>query len=167
MSLDSDVSLLNRIGIFSELPAAQIRMLAFGAVRHELPIGTVLFEKGALAKSGYVVTQGRIDLVDAVRGERKLLASCEVGTLIGEMALLVDTPRPATARAAIKSEVMEISRALMLRMVDEYPQVAVRMSAGIRERLRANVSELWQARQALFAEAQRPPLRAAAGATRY
>lgn len=157
MSLDSDISFLSRLGIFSELPSDQIRLLAFSAERRELAAGSVLFEKGTTAKSGFVLTAGRLEFSDYVKGRRTVLAECEVGTLIGEMALIVDTPRPATAIAVERSEVMEISRALMMRMLNEYPQAAVRMGGAIRARLRSNLAELWEARSAFFVE--REPLR--------
>lgn len=150
MSLERDITLLNRIGLFAELPGDQIRLLAFSAVRHELPAGTVLFQKGVLAKSGYVLSSGKIELSDQIKGVRTVVATCDVGTLIGEMALLVDTPRPATATAIVDSEVMELSRALMMRMFNEYPQVAVRMRGNIGDRLRSNIAELWRIRAASF-----------------
>ena len=152
MSLERDISLLSRIGIFADLPSDNLRLLAFSAVRHELPAGTTLFEKGAPAKSGYVISSGQIELCEGASGNRSRLALCEVGMLIGEMALLVDTPRPATAIAVVDSDVMELSRALMTRMFNEYPQVAARLRGSISERLRVNIAELWKIRGTRFAE---------------
>ena len=58
MSLDRDIALLTRIPLFSELPTEQLRLLAFSAVRLELPPDQVLFREGAKATSGYVVSSG-------------------------------------------------------------------------------------------------------------
>jgi hypothetical protein len=44
---------------------------------------------------------------------------------------------------------MEINRALMTRMLNEYPHVALRLRAALTERLTATVSELGRVKQAL------------------
>jgi CRP-like cAMP-binding protein len=44
---------------------------------------------------------------------------------------------------------MEISRAMVVRMLNEYPHVAMRLRATLAERLRATVGELNRVRQAL------------------
>ena len=127
MSLDSDIALLQRVPLFSDLPTEQIRLLAFSAVRLELAADQVLFREGARAKSGYVVASGGIELTRRA-GSRKVVANCESGTLIGELALLIETKRPATATAMVASQVLEIDRKLILRMLSEYPQVAVEVA---------------------------------------
>ena len=69
--------------------------------------------------------------------------------LIGEIALFIETKRPAMAMATRLSDVMEINRALVTRMLNEYPHVALRLRAALAERLTATVSELGRVRQAL------------------
>jgi CRP-like cAMP-binding protein len=147
MSLDSDIALLQRVPLFSELPIEQIRLLAFSAVRLELAADQVLFREGARANSGYVVAAGGLKLTVGPR--RKAVANCEAGTLIGELALLIETKRPATATAMVASQVLEIDRKLILRMLSEYPQVAVKWRETMSERLLATVTDLGRVRAAL------------------
>ena len=80
---------------------------------------------------------------------KEVVAKCEVGTLIGEMALFVETRRPATAQAVRHSEVLEINRGLVVRMLNEYPQVAVRLRSTLTQRLGATMSELSRVRREL------------------
>jgi CRP-like cAMP-binding protein len=147
MSLDSDIALLRRVPLFVDLPTEQIRLLAFSAVRLELAADQVLFREGARANSGYVVASGGLKLT--VGPQRKVVANCESGTLIGELALLIETKRPATATAMVASQVLEIDRKLILRMLAEYPQVAVKWRETMAERLLATVTDLGQVRAAL------------------
>ena len=69
--------------------------------------------------------------------------------LIGEIALFVETRRPATATAMMASEVLEVDRKLIIRMLNEYPHVALRLRATLAERLTATVAELGKVREAL------------------
>ncbi len=151
MSLDRDITLLSHVPLFSGLNTEQLRLLAFSAVRLELSPSQVLFREGTKAMSGYIVASGSIEL--AVRKDkeqkREVVAVCGPGCLIGEIALFVETRRPATAMASVASEVLEIERKLILRMLNEYPHVAVRLRATLAERLTATIGELGKVRSAL------------------
>lgn len=142
MSLDRDIAILARVPLFEGMAADHLRLLAFSAVRLEIPAGSVLFEKGASAKSGYIVARGSIHLVDGEGASRRVLAECQEGTLIGETALFVETVRPATAIAATDTQVIDLGRAGVTRMVREYPEVAVQLHARLARRLSGTVGEL-------------------------
>lgn len=147
MSLDSDIALLRRVPLFSDLPTEQIRLLAFSAIRLDLAADQVLFREGARANSGYVVSSGGLRLTVGPR--RKPVANCEVGSLIGELALLIEMKRPATATAIVASQVLELDRKLILRMLSEFPQVAVKWREQMSDRLVATMSDLGRVRSAL------------------
>jgi CRP-like cAMP-binding protein len=151
MSLDRDITLLSHIPLFSDLNTEQLRLLAFSAVRLELSPAQVLFREGAKAMSGYIVAAGTIELsVRKERGEKRDVAAvCGTGCLIGEIALFVETRRPATAIATIPSEVLEIERKLILRMLNEYPHVALRLRSTLADRLAVTIGELGKVRTAL------------------
>ena len=148
-SLDRDIALLHRVPLFGELTTEQLRLLAFSAVRLELTPGQVLFREGEKALSGYIVSFGGIELTVGEGDNRRVATTCETGSLIGEIALFVETKRPATATAIVSTEVLEIDRKLVTRMLNEYPHVALRLRATLTDRLTATVSELGKIRRAL------------------
>jgi CRP-like cAMP-binding protein len=149
MSLDGDIALLKRLPLFGELPTEQLRLIAFSAVRLDLVPGQVLFREGAKAAGGYVVSGGKLELTVDESKKHDVVATCETGALIGEVALFIETRRPATATASVASQVIEIDRKLITRMLNEYPHLAVRMRAMLADRLTATVFELGRVRQAL------------------
>jgi CRP-like cAMP-binding protein len=149
MSLDGDIALLSRIALFSELSAEQLRLLAFSAVHREIRVDEMLFREGDEAASGFLVASGEIVMSRGEGKDKKVLATCDAGCLIGELALFIKTARPATATASRLTDVMEINRALVTRMLNEYPHVALRLRAALAERLTATVTELGKVRQVL------------------
>jgi CRP-like cAMP-binding protein len=151
VSLDRDITLLSRVPLFGELSTDQLRLLAFSAVHQELAPGQVLFREGATGDSGYVVVFGGIELSVGQSGKRKVLATCEPGTLIGELALFIETRRPATATAIVSTEVLAIDRKLVTRMLNEYPHVALRLRRILSSRLTATIGELGKIQKALEA----------------
>jgi CRP-like cAMP-binding protein len=159
MSLDGDMALLKRVPLFGELPAEQLRLIAFSAVRLDLVPGQVLFREGAKAACGYIVSSGVLELTVGEGKTRELAATCEAGSLVGEIALFIETKRPATATAMIASQVIEIERKLIIRMLNEYPHVAVRLRATLADRLSATVADLGRIRQALMKIDQPQPRR--------
>ena len=150
MSLDGDIALLKRVPLFGELPTEQLRLIAFSAVRLDLLAGQVLFRTGAKAMSGYVVSGGTLELSVGEGDQKEVVAVCESGSLVGEIALFIETKRPATAVATVSSQVLEIDRKLITRMLNEYPQIAVSLRATLADRLSATVSELGRVRDALM-----------------
>ena len=149
VSLDRDIALLSRVPLFSELTTEQLRLLAFSAVRLELSPGQVLFREGSLAGSGYVVSFGGIEMSIVQGGKRQVVTTCEAGSLIGELALFIETKRPATATAIVSSEVLDIDRKLVTRMLNEYPHVAVRLRKTLASRLTATIGELGKVKSVL------------------
>jgi CRP-like cAMP-binding protein len=150
MSLDGDIALLKRVPLFGELPTEQLRLIAFSAVRLDLVPGQVLFREGAKAMCGYIVSSGVLELTVGDAKKRELVATCEAGSLVGEIALFIETKRPATGTAMMASQVIEIDRKLIIRMLNEYPHIAVRLRATLSERLTATVTELGRVQRALM-----------------
>ncbi|MBN9431533.1 MAG: cyclic nucleotide-binding domain-containing protein [Bosea sp.] len=157
MTLAEDISLLIKVPLFSDLSSDHLRLLAFSSIRLDLPAGRVLFRKDAPAASGFVVMSGEIVLGDNVDAEAPL-GRFGPGALLGETALFIANRRPATATAAVDSEVVEIDRTLMRRMLDEYPEVAARLHARLVDKLASTVSEVSRVKTRLDAISY--PLRA-------
>ena len=150
MSLEGDIALLKRIPLFADLPVEQLRLVAFSSVRVDLEADQVLFREGAPAGTGYVVSSGNVELTRGEGGAKRSVAVCETGSLIGELALFIEIQRPATATAAVASQLLEIDRKLITRMLQEYPHLALRLRAKLAERLTATMSELSQVRHSLL-----------------
>jgi len=153
MSLDSDIALLRGVTLFGALGADQLRLLAFGSVRRHLVTGTTLFEQGARAASAFVVAAGAIRMTTVSEdAPEPTIVMCEPRALIGELALFTETMRAATATAERRSEVVEITRTLMTRMLEEYPRLALYFRQHLAERLTGTVAEMERVRRAFLTD---------------
>lgn len=135
MSLDQDVVLLQSVPTFRVLPPEALRTLAISAEQRPLAASAVLFRSGEAADCGYVVMSGRLEVYSERAGKRRDVLEARPGTLIGEMALILDRPRPATAVALDASSVMRIPRTTFLRVLEGFPEAAVQMRALLAERV--------------------------------
>jgi len=125
MTIEDDIAFLEGVPILRRLGAGALRILAIGAESYSVDAGQVLFSAGDPADCAYIVQQGSFALGSGRAGDSEVVA--EPGTLLGESALLAETPRPATAVAREDSTVMRISRAMFVKMLESYPDAAVRL----------------------------------------
>lgn len=141
MSLDDDFRRLSRIPLFSALEPEALRLIAFSAETRILRAGDVLFRRGDASDCGYIVLSGTIALDAAGDGS---VAGQTVGRngLVGELALIIDVARPATAVAREPSTVLRVPRSLFHRVLQEFPRSAERIRRNMTQRLASFVDEL-------------------------
>ena len=142
MGLEQDIDLLSRVAMFQDFELEQLRLIAFGTERRFLKNGSVLYEQGEDSAGGYIVASGQIDII--VRdGTREItLDSCTEAGLIGELALITENRRAATAVARVDSEVLFVPRSLFHRLLREYPQMAAILHARIAQSVRGMVQQM-------------------------
>jgi CRP-like cAMP-binding protein len=73
--------------------------------------GKVIFRQGDKGDVGYVVRSGKVRIFRESEGIETTLATLGVGELFGEMALLQDLPRSASAEAVGDVDLEVVSRA--------------------------------------------------------
>jgi CRP-like cAMP-binding protein len=134
MALDDDVAKLTRHPIFAALEPDALRLLAFSAETRNLRAGDILFRRDDVSNGGFVVLSGSIAL-DASEGGAPAARVVRPPALIGEIALLARTNRPATAIAREPSNVLRISQQLFRRVLSEDPAGAERLRRSLAERL--------------------------------
>ena len=141
MALEDDIRKLSRISIFRAMETDALRLIAFGAETRILRAGDVLFRSGDKSDAGFIVLSGSVALDEKNDGSPPAHI-VRPDALIGEVALLVETERHATAMAREPSTVLKISRELFHRVLREYPDSAKRLKAAMADELRAFVREL-------------------------
>lgn len=141
MSLEDDVAKLARNAILAALGPDALRLLAFSAETRTLRAGDVLFRRNEASNCGFVVLSGSIAL-DASDHGSAAARIVRPPALIGEIALLTQTARPATAIAREPSSVLRISRLLFRRVLGEYPAGAERLRHSLAARVSGFMNEL-------------------------
>ena len=126
MSLEDDIAFFAQVPLFAVLGKDALRILAISAEAKSLPSGAILFYAGELADGGYIVQEGSILLEPGTLQEGKEITVGR-GTLIGELALLTDMVCPATAIAKEHTVVIRITRTLFKKMLEGYPEAAVKL----------------------------------------
>jgi CRP-like cAMP-binding protein len=149
MSIDDDIAFLNRVPTLALLGREPLRILAIGAENRYVHDGDVLFREGEAADGGYVVQEGAFSLTSQHISPGMKPVTVGPGALLGEIALLTNTVRPATATALEPSSVIRIPRTLFMKMLEGYPDAARRLRKMIADRADAAMEEIRSVRPVL------------------
>jgi CRP/FNR family cyclic AMP-dependent transcriptional regulator len=94
--------------------------------------GQFVFKAGDPGDSMYIITEGEVDIVDGSTS----LEIAGPGSIVGELALIDDEPRSATAVARTDSRLVAVDRRRFEFMVTETPFFALAVMKVLADRLR-------------------------------
>ena len=118
------------------------------------PSGEVIFREGEQGHTLFIVLSGEVGVWKHF-GEKdeNLLARYQTGRIFGEMALVDELPRSATAVATLNSELLYLRRSDFADLVRKFPDLALSimrsMSAIVRESNDSFVADLYHRNQEL------------------
>lgn len=142
MSLKQEFELLRRVRYFAEIEPAKLKLLAFMSERVAFDDGKQLFRQGDSGDAAYLIIEGEAEVIAETSAGPVVLATLGANEITGEMAILGNVPRSATVRAKGRLVTLRISKDPFMRMVREFPSIAVAMMQELAERLAANNNQL-------------------------
>jgi len=155
MTLPSDYRALTRsIPLFRGLGADDVaRILAHGRTVRAAK-GEVVFYEGTTGSSMFVVLGGTVSIYEG----KKLLATLGQGETFGEMALIDNDPRSASAVAAEDCKLFELTETTFQRLLTKRVSVQILLNivGTLSHRLRETSRRMVRL-QAELAQAQAPP----------
>jgi MFS family permease len=109
----AELARLRAIEMFAPLPAPTLETLASSLVRVDVPTGETVFRQGDHGDRFYIVDSGEVE----VEIDGHVANVLEPGDHFGEIALLRDIPRTATARARTAAQLYALDRDTFLAAV--------------------------------------------------
>ena len=108
------------------------------AVRYAVDFGAgePVFREGDLGTEMYIIQTGQVEIVRRVGSEDRQVAVLERGDFFGEMALLEDLPRTASVLTLTPTRLLRINGSTFDQMLQDNPEIAVRMMRKLSRRLR-------------------------------
>jgi pSer/pThr/pTyr-binding forkhead associated (FHA) protein len=119
-------------------------------------MGEIIFSEGDIGTEMYIIQSGTVELLKAIGGETRVLSTLEKGDFFGEMSVLEDVPRTASARAKTDVELVRINGATFDAMLKSNTEIAIRMMRKLSRRLREVTAMLEDALGRRVAEEERP-----------
>ncbi len=114
-----------RVPLFNGLSPEDVAKIFSKGMTLTIEKGNVIFFQGTTGNQMYVVLGGKVDLYD----NKRYIASLTTGDLFGEMAVINNEPRSATAVAAEDTSLFMLSETVFQRLMEK--RVAIRMLLNI------------------------------------
>lgn len=130
--------LLNAVPFFRNAGEAFLREVALGMQPAIFLPGDVILRAGERGRGMYFITRGKVEILSA--DQRTRLATLGEGDFFGEMALVFDEPRSATARAQDYCDLYQLDRDAFQRLLAVHPGVAELITQHAHERRQANIA---------------------------
>ena len=143
MAVEALVTPFLHVELFQGLPPLHLAKLAHLAERIVFRPGDLIIREGAAGDAAYLVVAGdtsRIDGPFELEGEEAL----PVHTLIGEMAMLIDTEHTSTVIAKSQVRALRLPREAMYELMQEVPSLAEHLIDKLTGRLQQIAIDLRQ-----------------------
>lgn len=134
MQLDMLVMPLLRAPLFMDMTTAQLKTLALGAERVSFRAGEALITEGEAGDAAFLIVNGEVS-VTAGAAEIDPSARLGMGTLVGEMAMLVDTVHSTTVMAQSAVRALMFTRAGLEALMVSEPTIADHIGRRIQDRV--------------------------------
>ncbi len=131
MASDPKLDLLHAVPLFSRLGKGEIKRLGQLAEEIDVAAGKTLIRQGDSGAEMFVIVDGRASVI---RGGESL-GERGPGAVLGEIALLADTPRVATVTALTPMRLIVLGRREFLSLMDEVPSVRAAIFEVLASRL--------------------------------
>jgi len=95
----------------------------------------LLFAEGETGNTMYIIQDGSVKITKVVDNKEIILAVLNKGDIFGEMALLEDKPRAATAEVYEDCILLAVNRGNFSNLIKEQPDMVVRMATLMSERI--------------------------------
>lgn len=129
---------IQKVPLFSSLPAEEIETLEKTLQEAMYPAGTTLFLEGDDGDSFYIVLAGQVSIIKALgTPNERLVAVRGASEFVGEMSLLSsDGLRTASARVSLDATLLKLTHAQIDALLYRYPPMAYEMLRVLSSRLR-------------------------------
>jgi CRP/FNR family cyclic AMP-dependent transcriptional regulator len=139
--------ILRRVPIFRDLGDRELQILTDIVHTRTYQPDEIIFMESEPGAGMYVIQSGGVDiLLNHGSDEPLYLAQLESGDFFGEMALLGDPERSATARSRERSELIGFFHPDLLEIMDLHPSMGAKITLGLSrtlaERLRFTNDQL-------------------------
>jgi len=112
------------LSIFERLCSEQIKQLINKANEKVFKKNEYIIIEGDVGDTLFIIQQGRVKVITSFAGRTIELAELGAGDIIGEVSLLTSRPRTASVIALEDTVCYEISKPIIMEILDKSPEIA-------------------------------------------
>jgi len=122
---------LENVSLFAGLSQKQLGKLLVKLFEKKYALGEAVFMQGDPGKALFIVLSGKILIVRKGNSVEEQVAELGPGSYFGELALIDDQPRSASARAGETSVLLILYKSDFDDLIEGYKNIAIRVMANL------------------------------------
>ncbi len=128
---------LQRVPMFEELSSRNLRVISGITEEESHASRTLLFKEGDSGEAMYIIVDGDVAIEKEVAGSKPItLATLGKRDLLGDMAILDDEPRSASARTLGDVRLLALGAGELRELIRDYPEIAIGLLRFCAKRIR-------------------------------
>lgn len=128
---------IERCKLFATFSPSELEVLLNSARLINVAAGSIIFNEGDAGDGMYLIKSGKVQIFSRVREEQeKVFATFGEGEIFGEMAIIENEPRSATAKAVEDTELYFIPCEAIVNVLERSPKISLYFLKDISRRLR-------------------------------
>lgn len=136
-------ALLSHVPLFNGLEPEEIARIARGTREVIARRGDILFHKGDACSGFHLVVYGQVKLAfTSSQGSEKVVDLIGQGQTFGEAVMFMEKPYMVYAQALVDSQLLHISKSVILKELENDPKLGRKMIAGLSIRLHHLVTDV-------------------------
>jgi CRP/FNR family cyclic AMP-dependent transcriptional regulator len=143
MALETNSELLGRVPIFDGLSKEQLTAIANKGKKTFFAEGADILTAGVKGDTTFLVLTG-LAVTDPPAGSGREVELLEPGSMIGELAMLIETTHTLTVKAKVRVRALALGRADLYEVMEADPSIAHHFSQKLVDRLALLATDLRQ-----------------------
>jgi CRP/FNR family cyclic AMP-dependent transcriptional regulator len=137
---------LQRVPFFQNIPRREYGRLFQALVKRHYEAEDVLFKEGDVGRALFILEWGQVEIARRTRdGQPKRIAILDSGDYFGEISLLDDQPRTASATAVTPTRVYLLYRTELDALLQEAPHACAAIMGHLAEVLASRLRHVMEA----------------------
>lgn len=122
---ESTLDLLETIPVFEELNSRELQAVERILYRRTFSPGEIIFRQGDPGVGMYILGEGEVEIRS--EPDQTVLTTLRVGSFFGEVSLLNEVPRSATAAASTECVLWGFFRPELMDLIERWPKLGVKI----------------------------------------
>jgi len=135
MKTKNEIKLLKKVRLFSGLSKENLKKILKITKRKTIKEGEIIFTENSPGNTLYILVRGRIKIFGQTEKRKKIFTYLEPNEFFGELALLGERIRSASAQAVLDSELLIIEKSDFVKLLKKYPNVVLNLLSVLCRRL--------------------------------
>ena len=127
MAAPLEVESLKSLPLFADLSSTELANVAPLFFEKPYSKNSTLFVEGMTGEILYIIRTGSVNITKKAGAQEIVLATLKEGEFLGEMSLIDNRPRTATARVAEESSLLVMTKKAFNNLLEKQPTAALKI----------------------------------------